>query len=460
MTPGSPISQPTQAASNERARTIAQSGTPLLPWYRLRNPARAWSLATFVALVAVPACNAGGTRGQLAAALHVDAVEPPFVAATHPAALQVVKAAGTVLAQPVLVLATFNNDPQAASLNDFAGKLAVSGYWNATTREYGVGKLTVGLAQAETFAWPASSTDGDFNAGQPSDIEAFLVNQLDGSSPPWGAPNPQAIYALMMPAGTNVSPNGGSIPSACNANILAWHTAMLLPTSGAVISYVVVPHCGARSSLSVLDSRTMALSHALVEAATDPLLNAYNAVDANHLAWQLATGSPEVGAACVAALGNSSDLWIKSADLPYAAQRTWSNAAAAAGQPPCVPSNPNTVQFSAVPVLGTLFTAVVSSNGSVPQVNTVGVQIGVGTTGVVPLQLYSSGATAPWQVSAKEIGSSVLLLTLSAAAGQNGDTLQLSIEVAAANGTSTQELVQITSTLGSQISQEYLLVHN
>lgn len=460
MTSRSPSSQ-LRSASNGRARTTAQFGLPLLPWYRARNPARVVNLATFIVLVGSTACNGGNAEGARSDFVHVDAVEPAIAAGQNGSALQIRKASGAVLAHPVLRLATFNNDPAAADLNDFAVKLAASRYWATATGEYGVGALSAAASQAFIFAWPTSTTDGDLNAGQSSNVETFLAAQLDDASAlAWGSPDPSSIYVLMLPSGLQVSPDGGSIASACDANILAWHTAMTLPQSGVTVPYVVVPNCGPRGPLTELESRTLALSHALVEAATNPLLDAYNSVDANHIAWQLASGSPEVASACVAALGSSSALWTQPADLPFVVQRTWSNAAAAAGEPPCVPSAAGEVAIDAAPAPSTIVRAAISTNPSVPPINTLGVQIGVGGTGTVPLHLHSSAPTAPWKVTATEMGSQVLQLSIDKPSGSDGDTLQLTIKVTATNGVSAQELVRVTSTLGSQISYDYLLVHN
>ena len=411
-------------------------------------------------VVGLAACAANNDNGN-DATLGVKSITGAgngFTPAPRSALLQVSKSAGAVLAHPVLHLVTFNQDADATALADFAQKLTVSNYWSATTHEYGVGTLTAAAPQNLTFAWGSSATDGDLNSGAASTIEAYLVSQLDGSAPAWGAPDVNAIYALMLPSGVTVSPDAGSIASACNANILSWHTAMLLPSSQVVVTYAVVPNCGARGGLSELDTRTVALSHAVVSAATDPLLNAFNTLDANHLAWQLATGSPEVGAACAAGLG-AAELVVRPSDLPYAVQRTWSNAAALGGDMPCVPATAQDVYFSAVPVLTNSVQVAMSPNPSVPTQPGAGVSVAVGSTQQITLQLSSTGATSgPWNVSAQELGSSLLQLSVDKASGNNGDSITLTVRANSAGTGSSQALVQITSALGTQVSHEYFVV--
>src|SRR5690348_14174416 len=109
-----------------------------------------------------------------------------FTAAAHPGPLQVVNSGGAVLTQPKLRIVTFNNDPQAAQLEDFGAKLAASSYWKTATSEYGVGALTVGAPFRATTTFNPAITDGELAAGQPSDIETFLLSQLDVATPPWG----------------------------------------------------------------------------------------------------------------------------------------------------------------------------------------------------------------------------------------------------------------------------------
>lgn len=414
----------------------------------------------FVLAAFVAACSGGSTQeGSFAPENSGSGYNGSFKAGARAAALQVSKSAGAVLTHPVLQLVTFNRDADAAALSDFAKKLTSSSYWAATTQEYGVGALTA-VTQQLTVDWGTSATDGDLQSGAASTIEAYLISQLDGASPAWGAPDPNAIYALMMPSGVAVSPNGGGLPSACDANILSWHTAMLLPSRQVAITYVVVPYCGARGAVAELDARTVALSHAVVSAATDPLLNAYNTLDSAHLAWQVATNSPEVGAACAAALG-AEQLITKPADLGYAVQRIWSNAAALAGQMPCVPAAAQDVYFSSVPQIDGSVPVAMSSNPSVSRQMGGGVAIASGSSQSVTLQLSSTGPTSgPWTVSASELGSGVLQFAFDKTTGNNGDQIKLTVRMTGVNAASSQELVRVTSTLGSQVSHEYFVVHN
>ena len=121
--------------------------------------------------------------------------------------------------------------------------------------------------------------------------------------------------------------------------------------------------------------------------------------------------------------------YFQPADLPYAVQRIWSNAAAAGSHDPCVPAQPG-AYFNAAPVLPDTITL---DLGSGQKVTTQGVRIPVGQSRTIDVQLYSDAPTAgPWTVGAFNLAMlenkpAALTLSLDATTGSNGDVVHLTI---------------------------------
>jgi hypothetical protein len=371
----------------------------------------------------------------------------PWVPGAHPAPPQVVnEKGGPVMATPAITVVTFNADPMAAQLEDFGNVLGQSAYWTTVTSEYGIGPMTANAPRREQYAWPTSTGKADY--------ESYLVAQLDGTGAPWGTPDPSTIYALFFPDGITVS--DGTV-TGCQDSF-AWHAHVTLPQSGVTVVYFVSPLCAKIHDLTGIDGRTATATHELAEAVTDPLVNlqgAYNQLDPNHRVWILPGPGGEIGDLCVAEVASAPTRHFVPDGLGYYAQRIWSNASASAGHTPCVPAMPGQVFFDSVPVLPD--TVTYKSN------QTQGVQIAVGGTQTIDLDLWSDAPTSgPWTVDASEtqkLSSGSLALSLDATSGQNGDTLHLTIQVVSASSTG-MEMVKVQSTLGSDVNAQYFLVTN
>src|SRR5206468_11189841 len=118
----------------------------------------------------------------------------------------------------------------------------------------------------------------------------------------------------------------------------------------------------------------------------------YAQVDDADVAWMFVLGGAETGDMCA----QQASSFTKFAELPaYTVQRFWSNASAAAGHDPCVPSLPGEVYFQSAPVLPDM----VSLTGL--PVPLKGVQIPVGQSKVISVDLFSDAPTSgPWTVQA------------------------------------------------------------
>ena len=107
-------------------------------------------------------------------------------------------------------------------------------------------------------------------------------------------------------------------------------------------------------------------------------------------------GDGEIGDMC----SRFPSSYIVPAGYPYAVQRLWSNSAALAGHDPCQPVPPSeAVYFNAAPVLPDLVTILSGSS----RVTTSGVQIPVGETRTIEIDLFADGPVGEWNVGAADL---------------------------------------------------------
>jgi hypothetical protein len=180
----------------------------------------------------------------------------------------------------------------------------------------------------------------------------------------------------------------------------------------------------------------VALSHELIEAATDPYpatRPAFNGADPDHIIWNFAvTGPGEVGDMCIL---ESYDHQVGRLVGGFWAQRTWSNNAANAGLDPCVPAIPNEVYFGATPDFAVTVPLIGEANtsaGGLRDYMTPGISVPVGESVTIPVQLFSTAPMANWLVFAFEDrfghrGPSTLKFGWSRQSGHNGDVLELTL---------------------------------
>jgi len=333
----------------------------------------------------------------------------------HPAPPQVRNQQGPVLATPRVVPVFFANDAYQAQVEGFLAALAGSTYWTATTSEYGVGALSVAPSIVTTDA-PPQTID---TAG----IEAFLAKQTAGAND---------VFAVFYPSTTTIDdPTFGT--SCKDFNGFHWQGV----TNPSLV-YAVIPRCPSAGALTGFDAISASLSHELVEAATDPFLAqspAWAFTDVDHLIWSFVPGA-EVADMC--------DLEPQSFQPlvgNHMVQRSWSNASALAGHDPCVPalSQP---YFVAAPVL----TAKQQITFQSQVATTDGVQIAVGDTKTIAVQLFSDAPTSDWSVGAIDVNDPPgFTFAWDRQTGNNGDTLHLTITRTL--GTSSE--FAVTSTMGT-----------
>lgn len=428
-----------------------------------RMSSRATHLLVVLAGLAVtPACGGPAQPGAASSSSAPDAgeggaVAPPPTAfpAVTPSVPAVQSAGGTVLASPRIVPVFFPGETDAASITDAVTRYVASAEWAAATAQYGVGAATVAPAVSSTDTLPAGLTTPG--------LGYWIQRHLDGTHPEWGpvdeATTASSIYVVYPPFGTAVyapqqDPAGAMAASLCGPHPwdpVAWHW-QTTPAPGPYVpvAFAVIGRC-TFDSASVQDRVTAATSHELVEAVTDPLFvtsPAYSSVDDAHAFWMELTGGGEIADLCAFDAANL----IRPADVGYAVQRTWSNAAAAAGHDPCVPARGG-AYFNVVGEAPDVFydpTVGVAVNG---------VAIPPGQARTIALHLYSDAPTEAWKVKpvdpyAAAGEGEMVRMTLDADTGKNGDVLHLTIAPQFA-GRDATALYQVDSTLNGVTQHWY-----
>ncbi|MEP7119690.1 MAG: hypothetical protein ABJE95_02225 [Byssovorax sp.] len=332
---------------------------------------------------------------------------------------RIVSSGGPTLTTPVVQAVFFAGESPAkmALLDDFFHKLAGSAYWAATTSEYGVGPLTV--APAVTLAEKALDVVHD--AG----IRGWLADAITTKKLP--PPIPGEVYLLYYPSGITVIDDAGGV--GCK-DYGGYHTDMVVNSQ--VIAFAVMPHCDSYSAhlapgdVVAGDAMTTGLtSHELIEAVTDPELSngpAYQTIDDAHVAWQQYLIGGETGDSCEQQPG----IFSLDPGLGYTVQRTWSNAAAAAGHDPCVPEGaPYIGAFPRVPLLDVLGTGRLA------------VLVPLDHTVTIPLDFVGEDPAGPaWTVKAIDHstlwgGPKQLELSIDKTTGKHGDVAMLTIHAVA-----------------------------
>jgi hypothetical protein len=371
-----------------------------------------------------------------------------FTPASHPALPQIGTLGGSVLATPKVRAILYEDDAAAADLEAFLQELAQSSYWSATTAEYGVGPLTV-LAPIIIHGSAAPVATDD-------ELQAQLVSDTSGVSPIWGSADPDVVYLFVIPAGATVEAGQAT----CCNDFGGYH--LEVASGGTRVPYAVACSCPGTYTMSPLDVRTTAISHELVEAATDPFPlshPAYAVVDDADAVWAIAyssesdstTGAIELGDMCTF----NDDRFLVLPGSKDMVQRTWSNAAARALQNPCVPDATTTPYFNSFPALDAI---AFGPQGLVTR----GVRVPIGQSRTIDVNLFSAGPTkGPWTVSAFDYdayflhGGLGLGLALDTNQGANGDTLHLTITPRSANVERGGEVFVLVSLQGRPGEVDY-----
>ncbi len=200
-------------------------------------------------------------------------------------------------------------------------------------------------------------------------------------------------------------------------------------------------------SVTDLQERTIDMSHELVETATDPFPDsdpAYTQEDDADIVWTLVTDG-EVADMCEF----NDDANLIPPGSTYMVQRSWSNAAAARFENPCVPALTTTPYLNSFPRLGNVSYAA-------GHITTQGIRIPLGQSQTIDVALLSGTPMAqPWGVAAYDYDEAILGLTADSTLmpasfdGGNGDSFRLTISPTGADSYLNGEAFIIWSDYGN-----------
>jgi hypothetical protein len=322
---------------------------------------------------------------------------------------------GPVLKTPKVQLIRYESDPHSSDLDAFLQELTTTPYWAETTSEYGVGPLTVLPSIARSDVAPANLSD--------TALQSELAANLSGANPVWGPADSSAIYLYVLPPGTIIDAFGK-----CCQDFDGYHDEATVGAGS--VAYAVVCSCGGAfdgPGITDVQQVTVAMSHELVEAATDPFIQsapAFGQNDKADIVWTLATGG-EVADMCEF----NTNAFIVPQGSKYMVQQSYSDAAAKAGKDPCLPAANADPYFGAAAIMPDMLKI-----KGIPFM-TPGVKLAVGMTKTIDVQLFSEAPTkgpftvTPYDFSSFFGGAPNLELTLDKTSGQNGDVLKLTIKV-------------------------------
>jgi hypothetical protein len=310
-----------------------------------------------------------------------------------------------------LVPILYTGDADITALTSYSQWMVGSEWLKAVGADYGVGTGT--MLPAVTLPGPAPAMIDD------TDIVKLLYSGLtDGSLPRPAGGLADVLYMIYFPARTKIT---AGPDLSCDA-FGGYHNSAR--QNGVELSYAVIAACpGFVTGLSDLENREVVASHELIEAATDPVPN-------NHPSFQLddpTTPWSSFGSE-VADLCQQSDTTEIVHEAGFIAQRSWSIAAAAAEQDPCVPgANPN------------YFNLAVQSAGVV--------RIAPGGHQAITLRAWASGAArgTSWQLDTGSVIADAQTLKLSATTIKDGATVSLDVALPATAQIGDQPLFGVFS---------------
>ena len=346
---------------------------------------------------------------------------PNVFPAKHGPTPQIDNLGGPVLASMKLVTITFQGDAWRVELEAQGDALVTSEWWRVVGAEYGVGPGVSGghVVMADTVSGQTLNDE---------DIPAFLEAHVRSGELP--APDASTLYLFYVPAATDVFFARGALQSC--VDFLGYHseTTLALEAGKSQALYGVVARC-AGFGADMEKYVAVAASHVMIETASDPFPSTAPAYQlATNDAWLTAGGSPtrnEVGDPC------GSRRTTDAGGAP--AQRIWSNVAAAASRPPCVPPLPGEIWFGAAVRTDLQLIDVHKSYGYVVvprgESRDVAIDVFSGASLASDLALYvgrDRGATDPRTLDPLLRG---IVASLSRTTAHNGNRVAMSIAVPA-----------------------------
>ena len=341
----------------------------------------------------------------------------PFVEGPHPNFPIMGTKGGRVLQNVVVIPIYYSTDTNEPTIQDYLQKYVSSGLALSQVAEYGAQSITLGSAINIQKAPPAYVTEIQMKA------DALpLLPSLPAD----------AFLLFIGPAG---------IPSSFSAAHYVWNAG-----TSSNVAFAVIP------ASTNMHNVTYDISHELTEAVTDfDGFSSYRGLD---FPYFYAHSSDEVADLCD---DSSEAVWgANPAGLEYRVARTWSNAAARAGRDPCIPVDTRRPgpYYNTAPAYDQIQA---SAQDTYPGGQKL-IRIPVGSTRVIPLNLFSTGPTSgPWTVDVvsdgfKSQNFSSLQVSLDKNQGANGDVINMTVTVLNAPSDIPFEQFTLRSTLNGQVN--------
>jgi hypothetical protein len=336
-----------------------------------------------------------------------------FQPGPHEPFLQVPNQGGPRLQHPALVTITFAGDTRHTDFEQYAQWLVGSSWLTTVGGEYGIGAGTVGGAVQVTDSAPTTPITS-------ADVETYLATGIENGTIPTPAGGfANALFLIYYPTTADITTTfaGGVTAQSCT-DWGAYHGEA--HQMGLDFSYAVMADCNSTGPMLTDEQEIeIAASHEIIEAATDafPITQpAYQlAVDPTSAWYSFFQFEVEVGDLCeIPALAAT--------ETGHVAQRIWSNAAAAAGHDPCIPTDPT------IPYFNTSASPNMTAHAA------------PGATVQFQLQGWSVAPVADWTLSTALLGTFTPMVQFSTMNMNNGGTSTMSVTVPAdaAAGTSAR----------------------
>lgn len=343
--------------------------------------------------------------------------DAPFAVAEHDPLIVIPNQGGAVMAHPRLVLITYADDPNRDALEAQARWLVGSSWMHAVGDEYGVGEGSVEAVVRLTANAPDVITDRQISSMLAAGVE-------DGTYPIAADGIRETLYVIYFPSHTTITQSAGAgrpVMRSCEA-FGGYHFEAATNSRGR-FSYAVIPACpvpAAFSSLTPLEVEEHALSHEVIEAATNPR-------PVTDPAWALTADSQSPWLA----IGNElADLCSLSLHVHregmFVAERSWSNAAARMGdRDPCVPVD------NAAPYFNASISPAEAQTAD------------AGGTVEFTLRGWSNVAVAPWDLRSSSTGAFTPTVRFSAPTMNNGSTVTMRVTVPESAASQSYALIYV-----------------
>jgi hypothetical protein len=304
------------------------------------------------------------------------------------------------------VTINFAGETRHTDFEQYSQWLVGSNWLTTVGSEYGIGAGTVGGTVQLADSAPTTPITS-------ADVETYLATGItNGTIPTPAGGFANALFLIYYPSTAQITTTfvDGIMKQNCT-DWLAYHGEA--HTMGLDFSYAVVADCSLTGqALTNEQEMEMAASHEIIEAATDafPITNpAYQVIADPTSGWYAYFAfEVEVGDLCEIPA-------IADMETGHVAQRIWSNAAAAAGNDPCIPTDPTVPYFNTSASPTTI------------------AHVAAGATAQFQLQGWSVAPVANWTLSTDVPTDSAFspMITFGNMNMNNGGTTTMSITVPA-----------------------------